>query len=151
MRVILTVLILMVCSIQFYSQQTNRSSFKSSNYLNDAEDIVYVFYNVSEPDFPQLPSQEDQESVKLFFKNLGYWLNNRGETIQLNVNQGVLPAFTLKRSAIRSLPENKSLEFKSFYNSLESYIQFVENHKVVAKGSMLLPEPLFKKLVSFFN
>lgn len=151
MRIILMMLVFLVCSVQLNAQQASKTSKTSNSNLTDTEDVIYVFYNVNEPDFPQLPSQEDQESVKLFFKNLGYWLNNRGEAMQVKVNQGILPAFTLKRSAIRSLPENKNIEFKAFYNSLDSYIQFIENQKVLSKGNILLPDLLFKKLTSFFN
>ncbi|MCX7743920.1 MAG: hypothetical protein N2167_05070 [Flavobacteriales bacterium] len=151
MRIILVVLVSMVCSLQLNAQQTSKTSKSSNNHLIDADDIVYTFYNVNEPDFPQLPSQDDQESIKIFYKNLGFWLNNHGENLQLKVNQGILPSFTLKRSAIRNLSEEKNLEFKAFYNSLDSYIQFVENQKVLSKGSILLPDFLFKKLISFFN
>lgn len=151
MRIIFMMLVFMACIVQLNAQQASKTSKTSNSNLTDAEDVVYVFYDTSEPDFPQLPSQEDQESVRIFFKNLSYWLNNRGEAMQLKVNQGMLPAFTLKRSAIRNLPENKNIEFKAFYNSLDSYIQFIENQKVLSKGHILLPELLFKKLTSFFN
>jgi hypothetical protein len=147
-KITFTLFTLFFAQILLFAQTSKSVNQPSSD---DPNDIVFVFHQVDDSSFPSLPSPDNEDEIRLFYKNLGFWLSSNAEVLNQQISSNQLKRFTLKRSAIHQLESAKQANFKKFYNQLEGYIQFIINQRSISKGHIILPPSVFQQLTSFFN